>query len=77
MKLTDLKENETLVITHMDFDEKNIQRLRSLGFMEGGEITLFQRAPLHDPSLYLAMGSMIALRKQDSEHIEGYKKGEL
>ncbi len=45
------------------------KRLRSLGLTEGAKVTALFRSPLGDPVAYDVEGSVIALRKTDSEHI--------
>ncbi len=46
------------------------RRLIDIGFGVGTQVTLLTRAPLGEPSAFLIKGSVIALRRCDTELIE-------
>lgn len=45
------------------------RRLLDIGFIEGTSVTCLLKSPLGDPIAYQIRGAIIALRKEDSQHI--------
>ena len=70
MNLAQIEPGKTAVITNLHVEGAMERRLRDLGFVEGVEITCVGRSPLGDPSAYLIMGGVFALRQRDCMQIE-------
>ncbi len=74
--LADLPLEQTAYIEHLNFDGDFRRRLLDLGFSSGNSVTALFQSPLGDPTAYMIMGSIIALRREDASqiHIHLHKK---
>ncbi len=68
--LADLPLEETAFIEHLDLIGEFHRRLLDLGFSTGSTVTPLFQSPFGDPTAYLVMGSIIALRREDAEQID-------
>ena len=71
--LSDMKKGECFYITRLLTKGELRQRLLDLGFVPGTKIECVRISPFGDPKAFFIRGSMIALRKEDSEAILGVK----
>jgi ferrous iron transport protein A len=70
MNLTQIEPGETVIVEEIPKENAVMQRLRDLGLTEGMAITCVGRSPLGDPSAYLILGSVFALRREDCRGIQ-------
>lgn len=70
MNLDQIEPGETFVVEKLHVQGAIARRLQDLGLTEGMEITCVGRSPLGDPSAYLILGSVFALRAKDCKLIE-------
>jgi Fe2+ transport system protein FeoA len=66
MRLNELKEGRSAIITFIDAVPSFQKRLRDIGFCEGERVHCVKRAVLGSPVLYRVKGTLLALRKGDS-----------
>ncbi len=71
--LSDIKKGEFLYITRLLTKGELRQRLLDLGFVPGTKIECVRISPFGEPKAFFIRGSVIALRKEDSEAILGVK----
>lgn len=69
MNLTQIEPGETVIVEEIPKENAVMQRLRDLGLTEGMAITCVGRSPFGDPSAYLILGSVFALRREDCRGI--------
>ena len=69
MRLTDLRLEQSALITKIDCEEKLVKRLKALGCLEGTKIKVKRKAPLGDPIIVNFRGFDLALRKKDAKNI--------
>ena len=69
MNLIQIEPGETAIVEAIDGENGVYRRLRDLGLVPGVEITCVGRSPLGDPSAYLILGSVFALRRKDCEGV--------
>lgn len=69
--LWDLRPGERAVILQTDglLVGENRRRLSDLGFVKGGEVSVYMGSPLGNPKAYVIRDTVIALRKDQAEHI--------
>lgn len=70
MKLSELKAEESAVITQIEIAKVDRIRLFHMGIYIGAKIKMLQRAPLHDPILFFVCGNEIFMRRGDASRIE-------
>jgi len=74
-----LTPGESAIVSELIDGGRNIaDRLHDIGVREGGVVECMMRSPLGDPSAYLIMGSIIAMRRADANCVKviSIKKGE-
>lgn len=69
MKLDQLKPGQTATITGIDGDGPLIQRLMTMGLLEGSEISVTRRAIGGDPIEVEVMGYALSLRSAEANHV--------
>lgn len=67
--MTRLKKGESGIITELLHEGAMRRRLTDIGFAVGAEVTCIGHAPLCDPIAYNVKGSVIALRRCDTDKI--------
>lgn len=65
MNLDQIEPGETAIVEKIGEMSAVAKRLRDLGLTEGMEIACVGRSPLGDPSAYLILDSVFALRRED------------
>lgn len=69
MTLDMLKINQVAVVTALHSNGLNRRRLMDLGILPGTRIEVEMEAPLNDPVAYRVRGSVVALRRDQSQAI--------
>ncbi len=69
-KLSELRKGEKAMIVDLKLNGLTRRRLYDLGFIPGTIITVVFESPLGDPVAYNVRGTLIALRRDESENIE-------
>ncbi len=69
MNLAQIEPGKTAIVEDINVQGPMARRLQDLGLAVGMEITCVGRSPLGDPSAYLILGSVFALRKKDCAQI--------
>lgn len=69
MKLSELKIGESAIIEKVLGSGQFRKRLLEMGFIQGKEVTVIQKAPLKDPVHYKILDYSISLRSKDAELI--------
>ncbi len=67
--MSKLARGESGIIKSIDHKGNMRRRLIDIGFNIGESVTLLSRAPLGEPSAFYIKGSVIALRRADTERI--------
>ena len=67
--LCDIFPGQTARVSYLFASGSMRRRLQDLGCLEDTPITCLGRSPFGDPSAFLIRGSVIALRKKDSQKI--------
>lgn len=70
MRLSEVIENNTVVITKVLGHGSFRRRISEMGFVAGKEITVLKNAPLKDPVEYQLMGYNVSLRRAEANLIE-------
>jgi ferrous iron transport protein B len=70
MRLADVKENNTVIITKILGYGAFRRRLTEMGFVRGKEVTVIKNAPLKDPVQYRVLGYNVSLRRDEARLIE-------
>ncbi len=68
MRLNELLLGQKAIINGIENCE-NQTRLQDLGFVSGVDIQCLLEGPLKDPRMYRLLGTSIALRNQEAQHI--------
>lgn len=68
--LDQLKKGEHATVTRLNVEGGDRRRMMDLGILPGTQISVEMISPLGDPTAYNVRGSVIALRKVQSQHIE-------
>ena len=71
--LSDMNKNDLCVIKRLETKGELRRRLMDLGFVEGTKIRCVGKSPLGDPKAFSIRGSVIALRKEDSDSVLGVR----
>jgi ferrous iron transport protein B len=69
IRLSDLKEKEKAVITHIEGSGAFKTRISEMGFVKGQQVSVVKNAPLRDPIEYKIMGYDVSLRRKEAENI--------
>lgn len=69
LTLANLPLNKTAYINYLDLTGELRRRLLDLGFSAGNQVMPLFRSPAGDPTAYMIMGSVIAIRHDDAKHI--------
>lgn len=69
MTLSDMKENQSCIITDIDIDSSFERRFYDMGFIRGQKVLCTNIALTGSPIAYQIRGSKIALRKKDADRI--------
>ena len=69
IRLSELKEREKGVITHIEGSGAFKTRIAEMGFVRGQAISVVKNAPLKDPIEYNIMGYDVSLRRREAENI--------
>ena len=68
--LSALSAGDTATITKLLCTDPAVRRrFLELGAVSGAPVTCLQRSPAGDPTAYLLCGAVLALRREDAEHI--------
>ena len=70
MFLTQIKENQKVIVRAITLSRVDTKRLFYLGIYPGATMKKIMHAPLHDPVMYMVQGACLVLRIQDAAHIE-------
>lgn len=70
MKLSQLSERETGIITKVSGRGAFRKRILEMGFVKGEKVTVVKNAPLKDPIEYTVMGYEVSLRRSEASLIE-------
>ncbi len=68
-KLSELKKGEKAIIRELNLNGLTRRRLFDLGFIPGTDVMVVFESPLGDPVAYAVRGTLIALRREESEKI--------
>ncbi|MFD2445778.1 ferrous iron transport protein A [Bacillus sp. CGMCC 1.16607] len=71
IRLSDGKKGEIIKITNLMIEGVMRRRLLDLGFVPGAIVEVMRKSPLGDPIAFKVSQTMIALRKEESQRIEG------
>ena len=69
-RLSELTLGKRAVVADIHSDDSMRRRLQDLGFINGTEVACVLKSPLGDPVAYLIRGAVIALRYEDSSHVQ-------
>ena len=70
MRLSEVEENNSVVITKVLGHGSFRRRIAEMGFVPGKEVTVVKNAPLRDPVEYQLLGYNISLRRAEAFLIE-------
>lgn len=70
MKLSDLKKNQSAVVTKITAEQTLKDRLLSFGILRGTKITVAECAPAKKTIKIIANNTMLALRAEEAKCIE-------
>ncbi|HOY52453.1 MAG TPA: FeoA domain-containing protein, partial [Prolixibacteraceae bacterium] len=76
MKLSEVKNNETVVITKILGHGSFRKRINEMGFVKGKEIRVIKNAPFNGAIEYKILNYNISLRRSEAERIEVVPVGE-
>ncbi|MFK9120365.1 ferrous iron transport protein A [Peribacillus frigoritolerans] len=65
------KKGDIIRITHLGINGVMRRRLLDLGFVPGAVVEVIRKSPLGDPIAFRVSQTSIALRKEESQKIEG------
>ena len=68
-KLSSLKEGQSSVVVGLTADNSIRRRLQDIGLIQGTRVECVQPSPLGDPVAFQIRGAVIALRREDSQHV--------
>ena len=69
MTLDELEQGKRAVIDSIEITGMTLQRLISLGFTPGAEVSVIRKAPLLDPFDISICVSLVAVRKDEAKQI--------
>lgn len=69
MTLDELEQGKKGIIEDLEIAGVTLQRLISLGFTPGAEVSVIRKAPLLDPFDISICGSLVAVRKDEAQQI--------
>ena len=69
MTLDELEQGKKGIIEDLEISGMTLQRLISLGFTPGAELSVVRKAPLLDPFGISICGSLVAVRKDEAKKI--------
>lgn len=69
MTLDELEQGKRAIIKELELSGMTLQRLISLGFTPGAELSVVRKAPLLDPFDISICGSLVAVRKDEAKKI--------
>lgn len=70
MKLSDIKNNETVVITKVLGHGSFRKRIAEMGFVKGKQVRVIKNAPFNGPAEYKILNYNVSLRKSEADRIE-------
>ncbi|GET26181.1 ferrous iron transport protein B [Prolixibacter sp. NT017] len=70
MRLSEVSENHTVVISKVMGHGAFRRRITEMGFVRGKEVKVLKNAPLRDPVEYEVMGYHVSLRREEARLIE-------
>lgn len=70
MKLSELCLNQKAIIENIKCDENVKRRLLDIGLVKGTNIMPVLQSPSKDPRAFEIRGTIIAIRREDTEKIE-------
>ncbi|MEK3992972.1 MULTISPECIES: FeoA domain-containing protein [Robertmurraya] len=71
VKLSEAKKGDSIRITKLEISGVMRRRLLDLGFVPGSIVEVLRKSPMGDPIAYRVSQTIIALRKEESNRIEG------
>ena len=77
MKLSEVKNNETVVITKILGHGSFRKRIAEMGFVKGKQVKVIKTAPFNGPVEYKILNYNISLRRSEAERIEVIPLGEF
>ena len=77
MKLSEIKNGESAIITRVSGHGGFRKRLMEMGFVRGQKVESIQNSPLNDPIKYRIMGYDISLRRLEAEMISVLYESEI
>ena len=69
LSLSDAEKDSEYIIKHIGDEVKSSDKYSGYGIQPGAKIKLLFRSPSGDPAAYEIMGTVLALRKEDSDKI--------
>ena len=69
MSLSDIKVGDKVIIKKVDANDNIKRRLLDIGLIEGTKVECVLKSFFNDPLAYLIRGTIIAIRKEDSNKI--------
>ncbi|MEL3908181.1 MAG: FeoA family protein [Treponemataceae bacterium] len=69
MTLDELEQGKKAVVLEMNLSGETLQRLMSLGFLPGAEVSIVRKAPFLDPFDISICNSLVAVRKSEAQNI--------
>lgn len=69
MSLDELEQGKRAIISKMELEGQTLQRLMSMGFLPGAEVSIVRKAPFLDPFDISICGSLVAIRKSEAKNI--------
>lgn len=70
MRLSDIKNNKTVVITKVLGHGSFRKRIAEMGFVKGKQVRVIKNAPFNGPTEYKILNYNVSLRKSEAERIE-------
>ena len=67
--LRQMRKNQAGIVRAINVGGELGRRLREMGLIPGTRITIFGRAPLHDPVAIRIQDNTITLRNSEADHI--------
>ncbi len=68
--LDTLAPGQTAIVTGLTCEGLERRRLMDLGVLPGTAIKIEMKSPLGDPVAYLVRGAVVALRREQAQHIQ-------
>jgi Fe2+ transport system protein FeoA len=69
LRLSEVAQDQSVVIVSVDSDAAQGRRLLDLGFLPGTAVRMVRRAPLGDPIQFELRGCSLCLRKTEADSI--------